>query len=69
MADVGHFSLILALAFSVYGIVAFIIAVQKKDNAFLDSAKGGTLAVALLSTVAIGGLMYYLMSEIGRAHV
>ncbi|MDA8442711.1 MAG: heme lyase CcmF/NrfE family subunit [Peptococcaceae bacterium] len=63
MAQLGSFSLFLGLAISLYGIVAFIISVQKKDSAFLASAKGAALAAAILSTVATAVLLYLLMTR------
>src|SRR5680860_85017 len=62
MAEVGYFSIILALVLSLYGIVAFIIGIRKKNLVLVESAKGATLAVAFLSSVACLILVYFLMS-------
>ncbi|HWJ02853.1 MAG TPA: heme lyase CcmF/NrfE family subunit [Verrucomicrobiae bacterium] len=62
MADLGYFSLLLALAISVYGIFAFIIGISKKHAGFLHSAKATVLAVAILSTLASGILIYFLLT-------
>ena len=63
MAEVGYFSIILALVLSLYGIVAFMIAIRKKNPVLLESAKGATLGVAFLSSVASLILIFFLMSE------
>lgn len=63
MAQVGYFALVLGLALSLYGIIAFVVAVRKKDPAFLSSAKGAVLAVALLTTFAVGVLLYFLLTR------
>lgn len=62
MAEVGYFALVLGLFLSLYGIVAFIIGVNRKNNAFIASGKGAVLGVALLSSVTTLILLYYLMS-------
>lgn len=62
MAEVGYFSLILALIVSLYGIIAFLLGVRKQNPMFLSSAKNASLAVALLCTVATGIMVFYLMT-------
>lgn len=62
MADVGYFAIVLALAISLYGIVAFIFGIVKKNPAFVASAKNAALVVAALSTVATFALLYLLMT-------
>ena len=62
MAEVGYFSIVLALVLSIYGMIAFLMAIRTKNQALLGSAKGATLAVAFLSTVASLILIFFLMS-------
>lgn len=62
MAEVGYFSLILALVVGIYGINAFLLGVRKENHILLSSAKNASLAVALLCTVATGIMVFYLMT-------
>lgn len=61
MAEVGYFAIVLALVFSLYGTLTYIIAIHKKNPVLLRSAKGATLVVAILSSVAVFTLLYFLM--------
>ncbi len=62
MAEVGYLALVLGLFISLYGIIAFVIGVTKKNPAFLASGKGASLAAAVLSSVTTVALLYFLMS-------
>lgn len=62
MAEFGYFSLVLALGVSIYGIIAFLIGVRKQNQTLLASAKNASLAVALLSTVGTGIMIFFLMT-------
>ncbi len=62
MAEVGYFSIVLALVLSLYGVAAFVLALRHKSPALLESAKGASLAVAILSTLATSVLLYFLIS-------
>ncbi|HZW81859.1 MAG TPA: heme lyase CcmF/NrfE family subunit [Candidatus Deferrimicrobium sp.] len=62
MAQIGYFSIVLALAISLYGIIAFVVGINSKNKAFVDSAKGAVLAVAILGSVATFVLLYFLMT-------
>jgi len=62
MAEVGYFALVLGIFLSLYGIVAFIIGVNRKNSAFLASGKAAVLGVAILTSVTTAALLYFLMS-------
>jgi cytochrome c-type biogenesis protein CcmF len=62
MADIGYFSIVLGLAISIYGIIAFSIGLSKKNDSFVQSAKGAVLAVALLGSVGTLILLYFLLT-------
>ncbi len=44
MADIGYFSLLLALVVSVYSIFAFVLGVRGKNPVLISSARNGLLA-------------------------
>ncbi len=62
MAEVGYFAIVLALAISLYGIIAYIVGINRGNKAFVDSAKGAVLSVAVLGSVATFILLYFLMT-------
>lgn len=63
MADIGYFALILALASSVYSLVAYILGLKRERADLLESARGGVLGSALFSTIATTCLVYLLMTS------
>lgn len=62
MPNIGYISLVVALAASIYGIIAFVLGAVKKNEGTVKSGKVAVLAVAVFSSVATLVLLYYLMS-------
>ena len=63
MADVGYWSLALALVVSVYVGVAAILGRRQDHETLLESVRNGALLSAALATVSAGVLIYLLMTR------
>ncbi|MGF7184037.1 cytochrome c-type biogenesis protein CcmF [Desulfitispora alkaliphila] len=63
LPEIGSIALMIALAISIYVIVAYLIGANTKNNKLLESAKGGVGAVALLTGSASAILFYSLYTS------
>ncbi|MDC3414547.1 heme lyase CcmF/NrfE family subunit [Aquibacillus sp. 3ASR75-11] len=63
MGEIGRWSIIFALVIISYGIVAHLIAIRTKSSKWLISAKRSVLALAGLTTLAAGSLIYLLVTS------
>ncbi|MBS3975328.1 MAG: heme lyase CcmF/NrfE family subunit [Syntrophomonadaceae bacterium] len=63
MANVAYLALVLAFFTSIYAAVSFVVGVKSNNYRLLQSARGGVLAVAFLTTIASLLLMYFLLSS------
>ncbi|MHB1421048.1 MAG: heme lyase CcmF/NrfE family subunit [Bacillota bacterium] len=63
MADIGYLSIVLGLVVSIYTLVAFIAGIRTGNERLVKSARGGILAIAILSTLASLILMYFLVTS------
>ncbi|MHB1125818.1 MAG: heme lyase CcmF/NrfE family subunit [Bacillota bacterium] len=63
MADIGYLSIVLGLVVSIYTLVAFLASIRTGNERLARSARGGVLAVALLSTLASVILIYFLVTS------
>lgn len=63
MAQIGYFSLLLAIAVSIYTIAAYIIAIKTDNCRLRASANGGVAAILLLTTIASVVLFYFLATS------
>ncbi len=53
MHIIGNLSIYLALALSVYALIIFILGIYKQDQRLVDSGKAATLAVFILTSIAM----------------
>lgn len=60
MYVIGNTALYLGIVISIYSLLANILGIKKKNNRWLESARGGVLSLVLLSSVASFLLMYML---------
>ncbi|GAW93736.1 heme lyase CcmF/NrfE family subunit [Calderihabitans maritimus] len=63
MAELGYLSLILAIGVSIYAVAGYIISIKTQNERLMNSAKGGVMAVAFLTTVASLILIYLLITS------
>ncbi|MFZ5944071.1 MAG: heme lyase CcmF/NrfE family subunit [Bacillota bacterium] len=61
MADIGYFTLVLALITCSYAVIMYLAGLKLKHNELMESAKGGIYAGALLTTLASGILIFLLI--------
>jgi len=61
MADIGYFTLVLALITCSYAVIAYLAGLKLRRNDVIESAKGGIYAGALLTTLASGILIFLLI--------
>ncbi len=57
---IGHIALILGIVISLYSLVANIIGLKNKDQKWLESARGGILSLAFVTSIAAFLLLYIL---------
>ena len=62
MSDIGKYAILLALAGSVWGIIASLIGARRNRADFVRSGEGAMFATALAVTVACVALMYSLIT-------
>ena len=63
MADIGYISLALALIFAAYAAVTYIAGQRNSHQQLLESARNGLLVCAGLMTVAVGIMLYALLTH------
>ena len=63
MADLGYIALFLAFVVSLYSAVAYVVSQRKKNLALFASARNGILLVCGLVTIAVGSLVYSLLTH------
>lgn len=57
---IGNIALILGIVISLYSLVANIIGLKKKDRKWLESARGGILSLAFVTSISAFLLLYIL---------
>jgi cytochrome c-type biogenesis protein CcmF len=62
LADVAYLALVLAFLLSIYAAAGFVIGTRTNNYRLLESARGGVLAVAFLTTIASLLLFYFLLT-------
>ncbi|MEW6663419.1 MAG: heme lyase CcmF/NrfE family subunit [Bacillota bacterium] len=62
MADVAYLALVLAFLTSIYAAAGFVVGTKSNNYRLLQSARGGVLAVAFLTTISSLLLIYFLLS-------
>ena len=63
MADLGYIALLVALFVSLYSVFAFVVGARRANERLLESARNGFLATLALVTVAVGALLYSLLTR------
>ncbi len=63
MNGLGTVLLTLGLLLNIYALFAILIGIRRDDRRFLESGKGGLGALALVSTVAMGVLLYQFLTN------
>ncbi|MFC1947082.1 heme lyase CcmF/NrfE family subunit [Chloroflexota bacterium] len=63
MADVGYYTLLLALITALYSAITFIIGVKRNKPAFIQSARNALIATSGLVTLAVVILLYAILSH------
>lgn len=63
MADIGYIALLIALAASVYSVIAFLVGSLKNNPVWLASARNSVLAAGVLVTVAVGTLLAAILTH------
>ncbi|UCC16772.1 MAG: cytochrome c biogenesis protein CcsA, partial [Dehalococcoidales bacterium] len=63
MADVGYYTLIVALVTALYSAISFIIGIKRNKPAFTQSARNALIATSGLVTVAVVILLYAILTH------
>lgn len=63
MVDLGYFSMLIAVVFSVYGIIAAAIGAHSNRNELIRSAENSTFAVAGLLTIGLTALLHAFLTH------
>jgi len=63
MADVGYYTLLVALATALYSAISFIIGLKGNKPAFIQSARNAVIATSGLVTLAVFILLYAILSH------
>lgn len=63
MADIGYISLVVSFILSIYAIVGHLVGHKTGNKKLVGSAKGATLAIAILATVASAALIWALVTS------
>lgn len=53
MHIIGNLSIYLALFLSIYALFVFVIGIKKEDQRFIDSGKGATLSIFILTAISV----------------
>ena len=63
MTDIGYISLVVSFILAIYAIIGQLVGHRTGNKRLVTSAKGATLAIAILATVASAALLWALMTS------